>query len=196
MGTWPTFWGKVVVSFPEGFTSQIIHRLSRLPLLFRQTKHSVWRAHGLLSHFMASGRPVNNTSTTGFPVSNRASNNLRCVSGIRISVRLEDSPLISDDSPSAATITSALVAMANASSSNDFSERPSRLSDCQTWRPVLRTGYRPIRFDPLAYNIFPACPLACCSPSLTVTDAQVRWPRSRCRAYFPGYPPADRPGRW
>ena len=117
------------------------------------------------SQFSTSGRPVNSTSTTGFPVFNNSCNSMRWVSVISRFVRQLLSPLISEDSPSAATITSDLAATARASSSNSLSERLSRCKE----RPniVARFSYSAslIKLQPFAVSISALPPATAFKPS-------------------------------
>ena len=118
------------------------------------------------SQFNTNGRPVNNTNTTGLPVFNNSCKSARCVSGISRSVRQLLSPLISEDSPKAATITSDLAATASASSSSSLSVR---LSRCRV-RPniVARSSYLAslIRLLPLAVRILALPPTTSFRPSI------------------------------
>ena len=119
------------------------------------------------SQFNTKGRPVNNTSTTGLPVFSNSCKSTRCVSGISRPVRQLLSPLISEDSPRAATITSDLAATARASSSNSLSVR---LSRCKV-RPnmVARSSYSAslIRLLPFAVRILALPPTTSFSPSIS-----------------------------
>ena len=89
----------------------------------------------LLSHVITVGRPEKLRSTTGLPVATSSLSRDICMSGRVRSERLDDSPLISELSPMAHTITSASRATLRASalmalSSPRFIVLPNSASFC------------------------------------------------------------------
>ena len=122
------------------------------------------------SQVKVSGRPLNNTATIGLPVLANALNNSCWVSGMLISERLEDSPVIFADSPTTATTTSAFLAVLTASSIISCAGRLSRTCFIPKNQARSFNNESSVKFDPLAYNIFTPAPAAFFIPSITLTD--------------------------
>ncbi len=125
---------------------------------------------------------MNNTKTTGFPVFNSSFNKRCCTSGIPISVRLLDSPLYSEDSPKAATITSAFLAIAKASFLNSSSLRLSRPKERPNIVALSSIAGSVVRLLPFAYTTLVLFPATDFKPSTNVLGLL----RSTATLHVPG----------
>lgn len=105
-GICPTFFGKVIVNLPDGFTSPKRTSATASPVSELPNQTSRMADTLATSPSSVSGRPLKSNKTTGFPVFTSASSKFCCTRGIPSSVLKELSPDISEGSPKAATITS------------------------------------------------------------------------------------------
>src|SRR5450755_4937853 len=117
MGIWPTLRGKLIGSFPPGFTLPNSTSATALPPSVPGNHDSSRAGAWSASQPMVSGRPFIRTTTYGLPVAAIAWTSASWSPGRSMLLREEASPVSAAGSPTTTTVTSdawaALTAAAN-----------------------------------------------------------------------------------
>ena len=109
------------MSLPEGLYLPKSTSAIAFPVSVPKNQPSTIAGTCSVNFEIVNGRPFIRTTTTGFPVSNRACTNSSCTPGIDISARLASSPLIEALSPIAAMTSSDWLAASTASEKKEQS---------------------------------------------------------------------------
>src|SRR5260370_22700543 len=105
MGIWPTFRGKLIGSFPPGFTLPNSTSATAVPPSVPGNQDSS-RAGALpASQPRVNGRPFISTTTYGLPVAAIACTSASCCPGRLMSLREDASPESAAGSPTTTTVT-------------------------------------------------------------------------------------------